>query len=337
MMVRLNEPPRPIQSTRPDLAIPDALASLVMRCLEKDRELRPPDAQHLMAEIKRVVAEIQKYSKPAATLVVTTPAPWLPNADLATVVEPASKIAPKAMSTSAWARGWRFWTGLAVFVLLPFVLGPGVDLINSSEPFNARAALVLAAFAGAGWYLATRRRWAFRIIGLLLFACFMMLQGIRVYNIYRYMSPWGFPQTESAESTKLLPINELKKIGRSPLDASAMTQGIDNGTHMPLLNFTLQNISKDASVTDWKAAIVEFDAGGKVLSEIEPVNRTPIQLEPGRTQPMQLSGADLEKVKSIKAIFKEVDYEVTTPAGAKEPGTWMNPHFQEDLQKAKQP
>jgi hypothetical protein len=151
------------------------------------------------------------------------------------------------------------------------------------------------------------------------------------------LKPWESTKTESAESTKLLPIDDLKKNGQSPLDASPMTPGVDDVTHMPILSFTLQNNSADAIITDWKADIIEFDADGKVLRETEPVNPAPIQLEPGNGQPMQLTGADLGKVKRIKTIFKEVDYEVTTAAGAKQQGTWMNAHFQEDLQKAKQP
>ena len=337
MVVRLNEPPRPIQSMRPDLAIPDVLASLVMRCLEKDRDLRPSDAKHLMGEIDEVVTEIERYSQPVATLVATPPAPTVPSIELATVVEPATKSAPKALSTSRWAEGWRFWVGLAALILMPFILGPGVDSINPSMRFPALAALVLAAFAVGGWCLATRRHWAFRIAGLLLFACFAFLQGVRIYNICRYLKPWESTETESAESTKLLPIDDLKKNGQSPLDASPTTPGVDDGSHMPILSFTLQNNSADATITDWKADIIEFDAEGKVLRETETDNRAPTQLEPGKTQPMQLTGADLDKVKRIKAIFKEVDYEVTTPAGAKQQGTWVNAHFQEDLQKVRQP
>jgi hypothetical protein len=337
MMVRLNEPPRAIQSVRPDLAIPDALANLVMRCLEKDRELRPPDAEHLIAEIERVVAETERSSQPVATLVVTSPARSLPDAELATVVEPANKIAPKAMSTSEWVQGWRFWAGLTAFVLLPFVLGPLYDhtpFATAHMPFPPRLAAVVAVIGIAGWCLATRRHWAFRMSSLLPLGAFAVFMYARASGIYYYMPPWG---DHEPESTKLLPIDELKKNGRSALDVSPMAAGIDNATHMPLLNFTLQNISADATVTDWKADIIEFDADNKVLSEAEPVNRAPIALEPGNTQPMQLTGADMGKVKRIKAVFKEVDYEVTSPAGAKEPGTWINPNFQADLQKAKQP
>jgi hypothetical protein len=57
ILANLQNPPRPIQSVRPDLAIPDALSSLVMRCLEKNRDLRPADAHELIREIERVEKE----------------------------------------------------------------------------------------------------------------------------------------------------------------------------------------------------------------------------------------------------------------------------------------
>jgi serine/threonine-protein kinase len=60
ILAHLQNPPRPIQSVRPDLAIPDALANFVMRCLEKNRDLRPADAHELIRELERVEAEIRQ-------------------------------------------------------------------------------------------------------------------------------------------------------------------------------------------------------------------------------------------------------------------------------------
>jgi hypothetical protein len=47
-----------------------------------------------------------------------------------------------------------------------------------------------------------------------------------------------------------------------------------------------------------------------------------------------LSGGDLGKVKTVKMVFKEVDYDVR---GTEEKGSWINPHFPNDVQNAKQP
>ena len=50
LMAHLNVPPRPIRSVRPD--IPPAIAAAAMRCLEKNRELRPRNGQALIDELR---------------------------------------------------------------------------------------------------------------------------------------------------------------------------------------------------------------------------------------------------------------------------------------------
>jgi hypothetical protein len=104
---------------------------------------------------------------------------------------------------------------------------------------------------------------------------------------------------------------------------------------MPALQITIHNISSDARVTDWKADIIDFDAAGKVLSDTSPVNRESLSLGPGMSEPLEISGGDMGNVKSAKVVLKEVDYEMATPGGTK--GSWINAHFQKDLQRAKQP
>jgi hypothetical protein len=106
---------------------------------------------------------------------------------------------------------------------------------------------------------------------------------------------------------------------------------------MPIIQLVLQNITSDARLTDWKVREINFDGQGKILSDTEPVNRAPTPIEPGKTLSMQITGGDLDKVKSVKMIFKEVDCEVTTPGGTKAAEVWVNSHFAEDVQKAKLP
>jgi eukaryotic-like serine/threonine-protein kinase len=48
----VHTPPKPIGEVRPDLRIPGPLANLVMRTLEKDRELRPSTARALIQELE---------------------------------------------------------------------------------------------------------------------------------------------------------------------------------------------------------------------------------------------------------------------------------------------
>jgi serine/threonine-protein kinase len=53
VMAHMQTPPTPIHSIRPDLAIPEPIAALVMRCLEKDPAGRPASAGALAEEIER--------------------------------------------------------------------------------------------------------------------------------------------------------------------------------------------------------------------------------------------------------------------------------------------
>jgi eukaryotic-like serine/threonine-protein kinase len=74
LMDHIHTPPKPIQQARPDLQIPDSLARLVMKCLEKRPELRPPTAQALIEELDAVEAEIRGMG-------AARPAPAAPQAE----------------------------------------------------------------------------------------------------------------------------------------------------------------------------------------------------------------------------------------------------------------
>jgi serine/threonine protein kinase len=52
LMARLQEPPRPILTLRPELQIPAPMASLTMRLLEKDPDRRPANARALIEEVE---------------------------------------------------------------------------------------------------------------------------------------------------------------------------------------------------------------------------------------------------------------------------------------------
>ena len=53
LLAHLQKPPTPINILRPELQIPESVATLVMKTLEKDRELRPASARVLIQEIER--------------------------------------------------------------------------------------------------------------------------------------------------------------------------------------------------------------------------------------------------------------------------------------------
>ncbi len=57
ILAHLHTPPTPIRALRPDLQIPESTARVVMKCLEKDRDLRPPSARALIDELERAEKE----------------------------------------------------------------------------------------------------------------------------------------------------------------------------------------------------------------------------------------------------------------------------------------
>ena len=54
LIAQIQKPPRPVRLVRPDLPIPESMANLVMRLLEKERELRPSSASALIADLSRI-------------------------------------------------------------------------------------------------------------------------------------------------------------------------------------------------------------------------------------------------------------------------------------------
>jgi eukaryotic-like serine/threonine-protein kinase len=343
MMAHIQVAPAPIPIARPDLAIPDTLIDLVMQCLEKDRELRPPNAQDLIRRLERVEEKIRQPAKeasrvepvvPIAGPSVTVPVP---------VVDPAPKPAPRAISTSRWARGWRFWVGFLVTSFAPFILGPLYDLIpvaGRSATCPLSTAGVAGIIGGAGWCLLTRRHWAFRMTSLLPMGLFAVFMGVMVYGIYSDLAPWApHRAAPTGPVTYYVPqtLEELKQLNRPPLMVNSADRSINEQTQQPVFNLSLQNISSDARVTDWKADIIEFDAKGKALETISPVNRDPMAIDPGKTTQTVLSGG-VENVSKVKVVFEKVSCQLLTSDG-KEKGAadWENAHLKEDLAKAKQP
>ena len=74
MMAHILETPTSIRVAHADLAIPDVLTALVMRCLKKNRELRPASARDFIREVERVEKEIDPNAK-AAQAAPETPEP----------------------------------------------------------------------------------------------------------------------------------------------------------------------------------------------------------------------------------------------------------------------
>ncbi len=138
LIAHIQEPPRPIRLVRPDVQIPEALASLVMRMLQKRRELRPLSASALIEELKR----IEMGMPVLAPRISTRPADAVPLAQRGTV--PAlplpAPVAPRPPQTAK-------------------PIAPPSSEPASRSPILGRAFIViLTAGIGAGiWYHSTHR------------------------------------------------------------------------------------------------------------------------------------------------------------------------------------
>jgi serine/threonine protein kinase len=340
MMVRLQEVPKPIRSVRPGLAIPAPLAELVMRCLEKDRDRRPASAEELIREIKRVEEAMRQAARPSRAAPAPAPSSVPLRAESIREQEEAPRVPPpqRAFARASWARGWRFWTGLFTLVLLPCIVWPVFDrtpYANWSEAVGFLVALTVVALGAGGWWLLTRRHRGLRLAGLLPVGLYTTLLATGIYGVCSMVNHWRHLPPEPSVQT--YPIDELIQRGRSPLEL-AMARPYVDSQGAAGLSLVFHNISSNATVTDWKAHVLGFDDQNKLVDDSAPVNRDPTPMAPGKEFALALSGGpNLSQVKSAKVVFSEVDVEVTNSAGAREKRVWTNPHFQDDLQKAKQP
>jgi serine/threonine protein kinase len=115
LMAHVSTPPKPIHEVRPDLNIPDSVAGVVMRCLEKNRELRPASGQALIDDL-RLAESTGGREQPESSAAPTR---------FATRVDEAQASALTAASTAV-----RLRSGLCIVV-----------------------AIVIVVAIGSGWYL----------------------------------------------------------------------------------------------------------------------------------------------------------------------------------------
>jgi len=118
LMAQINTQPKPIHDSWPELEIPDEVATVVMRCLEKNRELRPASGHALIADLTS--AENSRLRVPAHA--TATPLNRVASGD----VKPEAPALKAPHSGTPRTRLW-VWT--------------------------AAAALVIAASAGNWWYV----------------------------------------------------------------------------------------------------------------------------------------------------------------------------------------
>jgi serine/threonine-protein kinase len=127
ILAHAQTPPKPLLEARPDLPIPPAVASVVMRCLEKNPEDRPESALHLVAEIQRAQ---QQFWSPAATRVFPPAASAGGSSrardqslqlDFAPPSLRRSEAAPmvsESAQSPASSRAWLAWGAVAAVILI---------------------------------------------------------------------------------------------------------------------------------------------------------------------------------------------------------------------------
>ena len=118
LLAHLQTPPTPIQTLRPELQIPRAIADVVMRCLEKDRDLRPANAQALIEELDLAQAGRPRRLAPAGQ---SQPRP-------ATSPDQSRQISPES------SRRWMVWVSTSLAAVLLAIGGWNFGRGNSRTP-----------------------------------------------------------------------------------------------------------------------------------------------------------------------------------------------------------
>jgi eukaryotic-like serine/threonine-protein kinase len=149
ILAHVQTPPAPLQSVRPDVPIPEPLANLVMKCLEKERDSRPSSAKAMVEELDQIQAGLPappgaiKPAPPAeapparaAAPQVAVPQPPAPQPPPPTPPVPAPKpraeapaapaVAPKPAAAAAPTPAKRSGALVAVLAIaILIVLGVG--------------------------------------------------------------------------------------------------------------------------------------------------------------------------------------------------------------------
>ena len=157
LLAHLQQPPRPIRSLRPDVDIPEPVANLTMRLLEKDPAKRPQNAAAL-------IAEIEMCETGSASLGATR------------VMKPSAVMSPAELhAAQARVRPGPARASMAVGDVVPVPQspvqpravtprGPSSPAVLPSEPKHQSrwgiwvgVVILLAGVGGGGWYVTSHR------------------------------------------------------------------------------------------------------------------------------------------------------------------------------------
>lgn len=122
LLAHMQTPPTPIQTLCPDLHIPEAIANVVMRCLAKDRDLRPASAKALIEELEVASAGLMRSGEALFDQSAWAPEPTSSSTELSNTRYPGSLAHPReplAVSSSHWG----VWTSTAIAVVVLVIGG----------------------------------------------------------------------------------------------------------------------------------------------------------------------------------------------------------------------
>jgi len=149
LLAHMQKPPRPLFVVRPSAQIPETLASLVMRTLNKKPKMRPPDAAALIEEITRV-----EKGMPLTALrilqPVATPSQPTRGADRSAGAQVGAGFRPLPPGPGPVTSTWRTQPRVAV--------GSGVSRRRAVWTKGVLVTLLATSVGFGVWYALTHRR-----------------------------------------------------------------------------------------------------------------------------------------------------------------------------------
>jgi len=161
ILAHLQARPTPFRTVRPDLQVPDAVAAVVMRLLEKQPEMRPASANALIAEIERAETEVVSPRETLRSLPENVYSPHAAASELKSALRgapapeagrPPAPIVPKPRPASMAAPVPR-----PAAAQRPAAPLPSPPLPKSSRwGIRAAVGVLIVGLAGGGWYISSR-------------------------------------------------------------------------------------------------------------------------------------------------------------------------------------
>ena len=143
---------QPVPPSRINAEVPGKLEDIILRLLEKDRDLRYQSASDLRADLKRVRREVESgqtaaaprsdsdAAAAAAPMPATTAAPSTASSPVLPASGPVTAVAPVAASR------WKMWSAVAVIALIVGAVGAYVALGRGGK-MTERDQILVADFA----------------------------------------------------------------------------------------------------------------------------------------------------------------------------------------------